>query len=96
MQGTYVVYNPSSRNRYGNPRGYSIHPGPTCHLTNLDAKRTEKNVNWAKHHLAVSKRKEEEPSSSSGWNINLPGAPPVNFYDVRPDQLCFPGFIWSC
>jgi hypothetical protein len=39
-------------------------------------------VNWAKHHLAVSRRKEEEPSSSSSWNINLPGAPPVDFYKV--------------
>ncbi|KAK4686906.1 hypothetical protein P7C73_g3209, partial [Tremellales sp. Uapishka_1] len=80
MEGAYVVINEDEKNAWGNPRGYTIHPGPLVHLTNLDAKRTEKNVNWAKHHLAVSRRKETEPSSSSTWNINLPGAPPVDFY----------------
>ncbi|KAJ7193175.1 hypothetical protein GGX14DRAFT_593297 [Mycena pura] len=44
------------------------------------SKRTENNVNFAKHHLAVSLRKESEPSLSSTWNFNLPGAPPVDFY----------------
>lgn len=82
MQGAYVVHSPSNLNRWGNPRGYVIHPGPLCRLTNLESKRTEKNVNWAKQHLAVSRRKEEEPSSSSTWNMNLPGAPPVDFYRV--------------
>lgn len=83
MEGAYVITNENTSNSWGNPRGYTIHPGPLVHLTNLDSKRTEKNVNWAKHHLAVSRRKEEEPSSSSMWNINLPGAPPVDFYRVN-------------
>lgn len=82
MQGAYVVTSDANRNRWGNPRGYVIHPGPLCRLTNLESKRTEKNVNWAKQHLAVSRRKEDEPSSSSTWNMNLPGAPPVDFYKV--------------
>ena len=82
MEGAYVIINENATNAWGNHRGYTIHPGPTIHLTNLDSKRTENNVNWAKHHLAVSRRKEEEPSSSSMWNINLPGAPPVNFYEA--------------
>jgi hypothetical protein len=81
-EGAYVIYNANSTNKWGNPRGYHIHPGPAVHLTNLKSKRTEKNVNWAKHHLAVSRLKEDEPSSSSMWNINLPGAPPVDFYKV--------------
>lgn len=47
----------------------------TLSQTNLDSKRTRNNVNFAKHHLAVSRRKDSEPSSSSMWNLNLPGAP---------------------
>lgn len=47
----------------------------TCRQTNLDSKRTENNVNFAKHHLAISRRKDSEPSSSTTWNLNLPGAP---------------------
>ncbi|ORX38990.1 copper amine oxidase [Kockovaella imperatae] len=80
MEGAYVILNQNATNAWGNHRGYAVHPGPLCHLTNLDSKRTENSVNWAKHHLAVSKRKDDEPTSSSMWNMNLPGAPPVNFY----------------
>ncbi|KAJ6619998.1 amine oxidase catalytic domain-containing protein [Mycena sp. CBHHK59/15] len=80
-EGVYVIVNEEELNRWGYPRGYAIHPGISpIHLTNLDSKRTRSNVNFAKHHLAVSRRKDSEPSSSSMWNINLPGAPPVDFY----------------
>ncbi|KAJ7081806.1 amine oxidase catalytic domain-containing protein [Mycena belliarum] len=82
LQGVYVIVNEEELNRWGYPRGYAIHPGMSpIHLTNLDSKRTQDNVNFAKHHLAVSRRKDSEPSSSSMWNINLPGAPTVNFYN---------------
>jgi primary-amine oxidase len=80
------VTNEEAKNAWGNSRGYVIHPGPLCRLTNLRSKRTENNVNWAKQHLAVSVRKEEEPSSSSPWNINLPGRAPVDFYKVSGDS----------
>ena len=39
-----------------------------------------KNANWARYNLAVSLRKETEPSSSSMWNLNLPGDPMVDFH----------------
>ncbi|KAJ7759342.1 amine oxidase catalytic domain-containing protein [Mycena maculata] len=81
LEGLYAIVNEEELNRWGYPRGYAIHPGVSpIHLTNLDSKRTRSNVNFAKHHLAVSRRKDSEPSSSSMWNINLPGAPPVDFY----------------
>ncbi|KAJ7447063.1 amine oxidase catalytic domain-containing protein [Mycena galericulata] len=80
-EGLYAIVNEEELNRWGYPRGYAIHPGVSpIHLTNLDSKRTRNNVNFAKHHMAVSRRKDSEPSSSSMWNINLPGAPPVDFY----------------
>jgi primary-amine oxidase len=82
MEGAYVVYNPAHRNAWGAHRGYSIHPGPLCHLTNLQSPRTEKQVGWAKTHLSVTKRKDSEPESSSMWNMNLPGRPAVEFDQV--------------
>jgi primary-amine oxidase len=48
--------------------------------TVVGSKRLLKNVNWARYNLAVSRRKETEPSSSSMWNFNLPGSPPVDFH----------------
>lgn len=83
MQGAYVVINQNVTNQWNNPRGYAIHPGPLCRLTNLDAKRTERNVEWAKSHLGVSRRKDSEGRSSSAWNMNLPGKPAVDYGKVR-------------
>lgn len=48
--------------------------------TVVGSKRLLNNANWARYNLAVSRRKETEPSSSSMWNQNLPGAPMVDFH----------------
>lgn len=48
--------------------------------TVVGSKRMLENVNWARYNLAVSLRKDTEPSSSSMWNLNLPGDPMVNFH----------------
>ncbi|CAK5268221.1 unnamed protein product [Mycena citricolor] len=81
LEGAFLIVNKEAHNRWGNPRGYVVHPGVSAiHMTNLDNKRTEHNVNFAKQQFAVSVRKETEPSASSLWNINLPGKPPVDFF----------------
>ncbi|KAH8919795.1 amine oxidase catalytic domain-containing protein [Atractiella rhizophila] len=80
--GAFLIANKNQTNRWGNPRAYAIHPQTsTIHMTNLKSKRTLKNVNWAKQHVAVTKYHDNERWSSSQWNINLPGAPPVDFYE---------------
>jgi primary-amine oxidase len=43
----------------------------------VGSKRLLNNANWARYNLAVSVRKENEPSSSSMFNMNLPGKPVV-------------------
>lgn len=48
--------------------------------TVIGSRRLLNNANWARYNLAVSLRKETEPSSSSMWNMNLPGAPTVDFH----------------
>ncbi|EAU82653.2 copper amine oxidase [Coprinopsis cinerea okayama7 len=78
--GNYAIVNKDALNAWGNPRGYAIRPGQSpTRLNVVGSKLLEKNANWAKHNIAVTKRKETEPSSSSIWNGQLPGAPPVDF-----------------
>ncbi|KAL0953888.1 hypothetical protein HGRIS_005060 [Hohenbuehelia grisea] len=80
FQSTYAVVNKDNKNSWGRPRGYAIHPGVNpVHNMIVGSKRLFNNANWAKYNIAVSKHKESEPSSSSMWNQNLPGAPPVDF-----------------
>lgn len=49
--------------------------------TVVGSKRLLNNANWARYNLAISRRKEEEPTSSSMWNLHTPGAPVVDFHD---------------
>lgn len=49
--------------------------------TVVGSKRLLNNANWARYNLAVSHRKETEPSSSAIWNMNLPGKPAVDFHN---------------
>ncbi|GJE94516.1 amine oxidase catalytic domain-containing protein [Phanerochaete sordida] len=80
FQGGYAFVNQDRTNRWGIPRGYAIHPGYSpVHNTVVGSRRLLKNADWARYNLAVSRRKDAEPSSSSMWNMNLPGAPPVEF-----------------
>ncbi|KAG1752406.1 copper amine oxidase [Suillus paluster] len=82
FQGGYSIVNQEETNKWGTPRGYAIHPGYSpIHNTVVGSKRLLKNANWARYNLAVSRRKETEPSSSSLWNFNLPGNPPVDFHN---------------
>ncbi|KAG1806446.1 amine oxidase catalytic domain-containing protein [Suillus plorans] len=82
FQGGYTIVNTDETNKWGIPRGYAIHPGYSpVYNTVVGSKRLLKNANWARYNLAVSRRKDTEPSSSSMWNFNLPGAPPVDFHN---------------
>jgi primary-amine oxidase len=79
-QGVYSIVNREALNGWGIPRGYAIHPGASpVHLTNLNSKRTERNVEWAKQSLSVTRQKNSERYSSSLWNMNTPGKPTVDF-----------------
>ncbi|KAF9535149.1 copper amine oxidase [Crepidotus variabilis] len=82
FQGGYAIVNRDAKNKWGNLRGYAIHPGYSpIHNTVVGSKRLLNNANWARYNLAISKRKETEPSSSSMWNLHLPGDPMVDFHD---------------
>ncbi|KAF9234360.1 copper amine oxidase [Melanogaster broomeanus] len=75
FQGGYAIVNQEETNKWGTVRGYAIHPGYSpIHNTVVGSKRLLNNANWARYNLAT------EPASSSVWNLNLPGAPPVDFH----------------
>ncbi|KAF8805988.1 amine oxidase catalytic domain-containing protein [Phlegmacium glaucopus] len=79
--GAYSFVNRDITNAWGYPRGYAVHPGNSpIFNTVVGSKRMLKNANWAHYNLAVSLRKETEPSSSTMWNLNLPGEPMVDFH----------------
>ncbi|KAJ4487712.1 copper amine oxidase [Lentinula aciculospora] len=81
FQGHYSIVNQNKTNAWGVPRGYAIHAGYNpIHNTIVGSRRLLNNANWARYNLAVSVRKENEPSSSSMWNMNLPGKPTVDFH----------------
>ncbi|KAL6298051.1 amine oxidase catalytic domain-containing protein [Sparassis latifolia] len=81
FQGGYSLVNTAAHNRWGIPRGYAIHPGYSpVHNTVVGSPRLLNNANWALYNIAVSCRKETEPSSSTMWNLNLPGKPMVDFH----------------
>ncbi|EJU01891.1 amine oxidase catalytic domain-containing protein [Dacryopinax primogenitus] len=81
FQGGYSVMNRNATNSWGNARGYAVHAGfNPIHNTVVGSKRLLNNANWAQYNLAVSLRKEIEPTSSSMWNMNLPGRPTVDFH----------------
>ncbi|PPQ65732.1 hypothetical protein CVT24_011765 [Panaeolus cyanescens] len=82
FQGHYAIVNQEEKNAWGSSRGYAIHPGVNpIHNTVVGSKRLLNNANWARYNLAVSRRKDTEPSSSSMWNQHLSAAPPVDFHN---------------
>lgn len=86
-EGLLVISNEDAKNAWGAPRAYAIHAGVSnIHLTNLNNKRTLKNVQWAKGHAFATRAKDSEPYSSSAWNMNLPGRPPVDFDSFFDDE----------
>ncbi|KAI0342901.1 amine oxidase catalytic domain-containing protein [Trametopsis cervina] len=81
FQGGYAFINQEKSNAWGIARGYAIHPGYSpVHNTVVGSKRLLENANWARYNLAVSLRKDTEPTSSCMWNMNLPGKPMVDFH----------------
>ncbi|KAI0091340.1 amine oxidase catalytic domain-containing protein [Irpex rosettiformis] len=81
FQGGYALINQDKKNKWDIARGYAVHPGYSpVHNTVVGSKRLLDNANWARYNLAVSRRKETEPTSSSMWNMNLPGKPMVDFH----------------
>ncbi|XP_010980122.2 membrane primary amine oxidase isoform X2 [Camelus dromedarius] len=75
----YVYLASNHSNKWGHPRGYRIQvvsfPGEPL----PQASSMERSLSWARYKLAVTQRKETEPTSTSIFNQNDPWTPSVDF-----------------
>ncbi|XP_006125757.2 amine oxidase [copper-containing] 3 [Pelodiscus sinensis] len=77
----YVYFAANSENKWGHQRGYRIQIISFTGDHMPEASPMERSISWERYKLAVTKRKEEEPTSSSIYNQNDPWTPTVAFAD---------------
>ncbi|XP_070222928.1 primary amine oxidase, liver isozyme [Bos mutus] len=77
----YLYLASNQSNKWGHPRGYRIQTvsfagGPLPQNSSM-----ERAFSWARYQLAVTQRKEGEPSSTSIYNLNDAWSPTLDFSD---------------
>ncbi|XP_047702040.1 membrane primary amine oxidase isoform X2 [Prionailurus viverrinus] len=77
----YVYLASNHSNKWGHPRGYRIQMLSFAGEPLPQNSSMERAFSWGRYQLAVTRRKEEEPSSTSVYNQNDPWAPTVDFTD---------------
>ncbi|XP_011902151.1 PREDICTED: membrane primary amine oxidase isoform X3 [Cercocebus atys] len=77
----YVYLASNHSNKWGHPRGYRIQMLSFAGEPLPQNSSMARGFSWERYQLAVTQRKEEEPSSSSVFNQNDPWAPTVDFSD---------------
>ncbi|XP_005429669.1 membrane primary amine oxidase-like isoform X1 [Geospiza fortis] len=77
----YLSFVSPNPNKWGHPRSYRIQVISFAgkHLPTNSS--MERSVSWGRYQLAVTRRKEEEPTSTSIYNQNDPWTPTVAFAD---------------
>ncbi|XP_043856173.1 retina-specific copper amine oxidase [Dromiciops gliroides] len=83
----YLYFASNHTNSWGHRRGYrvQIHSPAGVHLPQETT--MEKAFSWGRYQLAVTRRKEEEPQSSSIYNQNDPWTPTVVFANFIDSEL---------
>ncbi|XP_009992429.1 PREDICTED: membrane primary amine oxidase-like [Chaetura pelagica] len=77
----YIYFAANSKNKWGHQRGYRIQITSFAGDHVPEASSMERAISWARYQLAVTRRKEEEPTSTSIYNQNDPWTPTVAFAD---------------
>ncbi|XP_040981514.1 retina-specific copper amine oxidase-like isoform X4 [Aquila chrysaetos chrysaetos] len=77
----YIYFAATSKNKWGHQRGYRIQITSFAGDHVPEASSMERAISWARYQLAVTRRKEEEPTSTSIYNQNDPWTPTVAFAD---------------
>ncbi|XP_036078141.1 membrane primary amine oxidase isoform X4 [Rousettus aegyptiacus] len=75
----YLYLASNHSNKWGHPRGYRIQMLSFAGEPLPQNSSMERAVSWGRYQLAVTQRKEEEPSSTSIFNQNDPWTPTVDF-----------------
>ncbi|NXG19857.1 AOC3 oxidase, partial [Grallaria varia] len=77
----YIYFAANSKNKWGHQRGYRIQITSFAGDHIPEASSMERAISWARYQLAVTRRREEEPTSTSIYNQNDPWTPTVAFAD---------------
>nr|XP_009927028.1 PREDICTED: membrane primary amine oxidase-like [Haliaeetus albicilla] len=77
----YIYFAANGKNKWGHQRGYRIQITSFAGDHVPEASSMERAISWARYQLAVTRRKEEEPTSTSIYNQNDPWTPTVAFAD---------------
>ncbi|XP_009899170.2 membrane primary amine oxidase [Dryobates pubescens] len=77
----YLCFASPNPNRWGHPRSYRIQITSSAGEHLPISSPMERAISWGRYQLAVTRRKEEEPSSTSIYNQNDPWTPTVAFAD---------------
>ncbi|CAI9588665.1 unnamed protein product [Staurois parvus] len=82
----YIHIASNSTNKWGHPRSYRIQIVSFAGEPLPKESPMENAMGWARYKLAVTKRKEDEPESSSIFNQNDPWTPSVTFSKFINDE----------
>ncbi|XP_035203727.1 membrane primary amine oxidase isoform X2 [Oxyura jamaicensis] len=82
----YIYFAANSKNKWGHQRGYRIQIVSFAGDHVPEASSMERAISWARYKLAVTRRKEEEPTSTSIYNQNDPWTPTVAFADFIDNE----------
>lgn len=77
----YLYLASNQSNKWGHPRGYRIQIVSFSGEPLPQSSSMAGAFSWERYQLAVTRRKEEEPSSSSIYNLNDPWTPTLDFTD---------------
>ncbi|KAM9596478.1 amine oxidase [copper-containing] 3 isoform 1-T1 [Trichechus inunguis] len=77
----YLYLASNHSNKWGHPRGYRIQVLSFAGEPLPQNSSMERGFGWGRYQLAVTQRKEKEPSSTSIYNQNDPWTPTVDFTD---------------
>ncbi|XP_065554956.1 amine oxidase [copper-containing] 3-like isoform X1 [Lathamus discolor] len=77
----YVSFASPNSNKWGHPRSYRIQITSFAGEPLPTSSPMERAISWGRYQLAVTRRKEEEPTSTSIYNQNDPWTPTVAFAD---------------
>ncbi|NXU52576.1 AOC3 oxidase, partial [Turnix velox] len=77
----YLSFTSTKTNKWGHPRSYRLQIISFAGKHLPTSSSMERSISWGRYQLAVTQRKEEEPTSTSVYNQNDPWTPTVAFAD---------------
>uniref|UniRef100_A0A663MLC3 Amine oxidase n=1 Tax=Athene cunicularia TaxID=194338 RepID=A0A663MLC3_ATHCN len=91
----YLCFASPFPNKWGHPRSYRIQITSFAGEHLPASSPMERSISWGRYQLAVTRRKEEEPTSTSIYNQNDPWTPTVAFADFINNETITNEVSWG-